>query len=185
MEMRRVVTSVLLMVTALVCQASDIFLDFDCTSQSPMEKGITLAPNRLTVKQDGKTCTFEHTCKALYIAKGFTGLQLGATDSDLRNGPYLFLTTPLKGISFIEITVRAKFPGGWLEAGSTSDDSPMTDFRLSGTNKLRTNMAEQYETYRFVPADGHPASGNAMIRVTSTVSGFFVRIQSIRIHCKD
>ena len=173
MEMRRVVTSVLLTVTALACQASDIFLDFDCISQSPMEKGITLAPNRLTVKQDGKTCTFEHTCKALYIAKGFTGLQIGATDSDLRNGPYLFLTTPLKGISYIEITVRAKFPGGWLEAGCTADDSPLTD------------LADQYETYRFVPADGRPASGNAMIRVTSSVSGFFVRIQSIRIHCKD
>lgn len=181
--MRQTVTSILLMI-ALACQASDIFLDFDCTTQSPLEKGMTLAPNRLTVRQDGKTCTFEHTCKALYIAKGFTGLQIGATDSDLRNAPYLFLTTPLKGISYIEITVRAKFPGGWLEAGCTADDSPLTDFRLSGTDKLRTNMAEQYETYRFVPADDRPANGNAMIRVTSSVSGFFVRIQSIRIHYK-
>lgn len=183
MKMRQLLTGILLMVV-MVCHASDIFLDFDCTTQSPSEKGITLAPNRITIRQDGRTCTFEHTCKALYIAKGFTGLQMGATDSDLRNAPYLFLSTPLKGISYIEVTVRAKFPGGWLEAGYTSDDSPLTDFRLSGTDKLRTNMAEQYETYRFVPADGRPASGNAMIRVTSSVSGFFVRIQSIRIHYK-
>lgn len=139
MELRQLLTGILLMVV-MVCHASDIFLDFDCTTQSPSEKGITLVPNRITISQDGRTCTFEHTCKALYIAKGFTGLQMGATDSDLRNAPYLFLSTPLKAISYIEVTVRAKFPGGWLEAGCTSDDSPLTDFRLSGTDKLRTNI---------------------------------------------
>lgn len=181
----RYAIAVLLLLVAMGCRAGDIFIDFDCSSQTPKEKGITVTSNRVIVKQDDKTYTFEHNCISINLSKGMTGLQMGGSGSNLRNNPYLFLEEPLKQITFIEVTARSKFRGGWLDAGISVDDNPLTAFRVSGTDQLRTNMTEEYDTYRFVPADGKPVDGNVMVRVLSSVEGFFVRIQSIRIHYKN
>ena len=169
----------------MYCRAGDIYLDFDCTSQTPREKGITITDKSVTVNQEGKTYTFEHSFLSISLNKGMTGMQLGGLGTNLRNSPYLFLEEPLKHITYIEVTVRSKFPGGWLDAGISVDDNPLTAFRLAGTNKFRTNMTMAYDLYHFVPADGKPVDGNVLIRFMSSVEGFFVRVQTIHIHYKN